>query len=60
MGKLAVSELRERVRAPIITADDPGTTTRARFGTAMSDKRPLAIVQAEQVADVDRCGELRP
>ena len=52
MGKLAVSELRERVRAPIITADDPGYDDARAVWNAMSDKRPLAIVRAEQVADV--------
>ena len=52
MSKLAVSELRERVRAPIITADDPGYDDARAVWNAMSDKRPLAIVRAEQVADV--------
>jgi FAD/FMN-containing dehydrogenase len=47
-----VSELRERVRAPIITADDPGYDDARAVWNAMSDKRPLAIVRAEQVADV--------
>ena len=52
MGKLAVSELREQVRAPIITADDPGYDDARAVWNAMFDKRPLAIVRAEQVADV--------
>jgi FAD/FMN-containing dehydrogenase len=52
MGKPAVSELRERVRAPIITADDPGYDDARMVWNAMSDKRPLAIVRAEQVADI--------
>jgi hypothetical protein len=52
MGKRAVSELRGLVRAPIFTADDRGYDDARAVWNAMSDKRPLAIVRAEQVADV--------
>ena len=52
MGKPAVSELREQVRAPVITADDPGYDDARAVWNAMSDRRPLAIVRAEQVADI--------
>ena len=52
MGKPAVSELREQVRAPVITADDPSYDDARAVWNAMSDKRPLAIVRAEQVADI--------
>jgi len=52
MGKPTVSDLREQVRAQVITADDPGYDAARAVWNAMSDKRPRAIVQAEQVADV--------
>ncbi|HTF49001.1 MAG TPA: FAD-binding oxidoreductase [Pseudonocardia sp.] len=52
MAKPTVSDLREQVRAPVITADDPGYDAARAVWNAMSDRRPLAIVQAEQVADV--------
>src|SRR5207244_715580 len=52
MGKPSVSDLRELVRAPVITADDPGYDGARAVWNAMFDKRPLAIVRAEQVADV--------
>lgn len=52
MGKPAVSDLREKVRAPVLTADDSGYDEARAVWNAMFDKRPLAIVRAEQVADV--------
>jgi len=52
MGKPAVSDLREQVRAPVLTADDPGYDAARAVWNGMFDRRPLAIVQAEQVADV--------
>jgi len=52
MGTSSVSDLREQVRAAVLTAEDPGYDTARAVWNAMSDRRPLAIVQAEQVADV--------
>src|SRR5882757_8392474 len=52
MAKPTVSDLREQVRAPVLAADDPGYDPARAVWNAMSDRRPLAIVRAEQVADV--------
>lgn len=52
MGKPSVSDLREQVRALVLTADDPGYDAARAVWNGMFDRRPLAIVQAEQVADV--------
>ena len=52
MAKPTVSDLREQVRAAVLTADDSGYDAARAVWNAMFDKRPLAIVQAEQVADV--------
>ena len=52
MTKPSVQDLRDQVRAPVITADDPGYDVARAVWNAMSDKRPLAVVRAEQVADV--------
>ena len=52
MTKPTVDDLRELVRAPVVTADDPGYDTARAVWNAMFDRRPLAIVRAEQVADV--------
>jgi FAD/FMN-containing dehydrogenase len=52
MGKPSVSDLREQVRALVVTADDPGYDAARAVWNGMFDRRPLAIVQAEQVADV--------
>jgi FAD/FMN-containing dehydrogenase len=52
MGKTSVSDFREQVRAPVLTADDPGYDAARAVWNGMFDRRPLAIVQAEQVADV--------
>jgi FAD/FMN-containing dehydrogenase len=50
--KPTVEELRELVRAPVITEGDPGYDEARAVHNGMFDKRPLAIVRAEQVADV--------
>ncbi len=47
-----IGELREQVRAPIITADDPGYDDARAVQNGMFDKHPKVIVRAEQVADV--------
>src|SRR4051794_32835678 len=52
MGKQSVSELREQVRASVVTAEDPGYDEARAVWNGMFDKRPLGVVQAEQVADV--------
>jgi len=51
MGQ-SIEELREQVRAPIVTADDPGYDEARAVHNGMFDKRPKVIVRAEQVADV--------
>jgi FAD/FMN-containing dehydrogenase len=50
--KPTVQDLREQVRAPVITAEDPEYDAARAVWNAMFDKRPLAVVRAEQVADV--------
>lgn len=52
MGRQSVSDLREQVRAPVVTAEDAGYDEARAVWNGMFDKRPLAIVRAEQVADV--------
>src|SRR4051795_1454932 len=52
MGNPSVSELREQVRAAVVTADDPGYDAARAVWNGMFDKRPFAIVAAEQAADV--------
>jgi FAD/FMN-containing dehydrogenase len=47
-----IDELRAQVRAPIITAGDPGYDEARAVHNGMFDKRPKVIVRAEQVADV--------
>jgi FAD/FMN-containing dehydrogenase len=47
-----IDELREQVRAPIVTGDDPGYDEARAVHNGMFDKRPKVIVRAEQVADV--------
>jgi FAD/FMN-containing dehydrogenase len=48
----SIGQLREQVRAPIITADDPGYDEARAVHNGMFDKHPRVIVRAEQVADV--------
>jgi FAD/FMN-containing dehydrogenase len=52
MGKPTIEELREQVRAPIITAEDPGYDDARAVHNGMFDKRPKLVVRAEQTADV--------
>jgi FAD/FMN-containing dehydrogenase len=47
-----IDELREQVRAPIVTGGDPGYDEARAVHNGMFDKRPKVIVRAEQVADV--------
>ena len=52
MSKPTIDQLREQVRAPIITADDPGYDEARAVHNGMFDRHPRVIIQAEQVADV--------
>jgi FAD/FMN-containing dehydrogenase len=52
MGESGIDALREQVRCPVITADDPGYDEARRVHNGMFDRRPRAVVRAEQVADV--------
>ena len=49
---MTISELRETVRASVLTPDDAGYDAARAVHNGMFDKRPAAIVLAEQVADV--------
>jgi FAD binding domain/Berberine and berberine like len=48
----AVAQLREQVRATVITAGDPGYDQACAVHNGMFDKHPLVVIRAEQVADV--------
>jgi FAD/FMN-containing dehydrogenase len=48
----AVDQLREQVRAAVITAGDPGYDQARAVHNGMFDKHPLVVIRAEQVADV--------
>lgn len=52
MAKPTIDSLREQVRAPIITAGDPGYDEARAVQNGMFDRKPSVIVRAEQVADV--------
>jgi len=52
MGAPTIDELREQVRAPVITAGDPGYDEARAVHNGMFDKHPAVVVRAEQVADV--------
>ena len=52
MTKPTIEELRAEVRAPILTASDPGYDEARAVHNGMFDKRPEVIVRAEQAADV--------
>jgi FAD/FMN-containing dehydrogenase len=52
MSKPTIEQLREQVRAPVITADDPGYEQARLVHNGMADRHPEVIVHAEQVADV--------
>ena len=48
----SLDELREQVRAPVITVNDPEYDAARAVWNGMFDRRPLAVVRAVQVADV--------
>jgi hypothetical protein len=48
----AVQPLRDQVRAQVITAVDEGYDDARAVHNGMFDRHPLAVVKAEQVADV--------
>ncbi|EON22595.1 MULTISPECIES: FAD-binding oxidoreductase [Nocardioides] len=48
----SIDALREQVRAQIITADDSAYDDARAVHNGMFDRKPLAILRAEQVADV--------
>ncbi len=52
MGTATIDQLREQVRARVLTADDPGYDEARAVHNGMFDRRPRVVVQAEQVADV--------
>jgi FAD/FMN-containing dehydrogenase len=52
MTGVNVKYLREQVRGRVITADDDGYNEARAVHNGMFDKRPLAVLRAEQVADV--------
>src|SRR4249920_286519 len=47
-----VGPLREQVRGRVITTDDEGYEEARAVHNGMFDKRPLAVLKAEQVGDV--------
>src|SRR5689334_13777348 len=49
---MGIDQLREQLRCPVITADDAGYDEARRVHNGMFDRRPRALVRAEQVADV--------
>jgi FAD/FMN-containing dehydrogenase len=52
MSQPTVEQLREQVRAAVITADDPAYDEARAVHNGMFDKRPKVIIRPEQVADV--------
>jgi FAD/FMN-containing dehydrogenase len=50
--KPAIDQLREQVRAEVITADDPGYEQARAVHNGMFDKHPEVVIRAGQVADV--------
>ena len=53
MAAPTIEQLREQVRASIITADDPGyDEARTVMNGMFDDRRPKVIIRPEQVADV--------
>src|SRR5215469_5079430 len=52
MSKPTISELRDQVRAPVITAGDPGYDEARAVHNGTVNKHPEVVIQAEQVADV--------
>ena len=56
----AVQALRDRVRGRVLSAADEGYDEARMVHNGMFDRRPLAVLKAEQVGDVIDCCELRP
>jgi len=52
IARPAVDQLRERVRAPVITSGDPGYDEARAVHNGMFDKHPDVVIRAEQAADV--------
>jgi FAD/FMN-containing dehydrogenase len=52
MAQPTIDQLREQVRAAVITEEDPGYDDARAVHNGMFDRRPRVIVRAEQVADV--------
>jgi FAD/FMN-containing dehydrogenase len=52
VARSTIESLRQQVRAPLITADDPGYDEARAVHNGMFDRMPSVIVRAEQVADV--------
>ena len=52
MSKPTISELRDQVRAPVITAGDPGYDEARAVHNGTVNKHPEVVIKAEQVADV--------
>ncbi|HUZ37046.1 MAG TPA: FAD-dependent oxidoreductase [Streptosporangiaceae bacterium] len=52
MSKPTIDQLREQVRAPVITAGDPQYEEARAVHNGMLDKHPKAVIQAAHVADV--------
>ena len=52
MTKPTTDQLREQVRAPVLSAGDPGYEEARAVHNGMFDRHPKVIVRAEQVADV--------
>jgi FAD/FMN-containing dehydrogenase len=52
MSQPTIDQLREQVRATVITADDPDYDQARAVHNGMFDRRPKAVIRAEQVADV--------
>jgi len=52
ISKPTINQLREQVRAEVITAGDPGYDQARAVHNGMFDKHPEAVIRAGQVADV--------
>ncbi|HXW77956.1 MAG TPA: FAD-dependent oxidoreductase [Acidimicrobiales bacterium] len=52
MSAPTVDQLRQQVRAPVLTPGDPGYDEARSIHNGMFDRHPAVIVRAEQVADV--------